>query len=132
MSTGWVAATVRARAMARRRVGSGLARRIAEAPTLDAGHGSWPAPPSSHQRAGTSPRGRARNPGRGAVEPSSRRMDARRRHAAGPVLARRFEQANIERHREQLSVAPPPVRELGSLATSWPRLAATMSLEDLS
>ena len=135
MNTGWVAATVRARAMARRRVGSGLARRIAEAPTLDAGLGLL-AGTAFDAISGQGTSLREAEHGIRAEELWELRVLAGWMPAAGTPLARslaaRFEQANIERHREHLAGrAAPPVYELGSLATSWPRLAATTSLEDL-
>jgi hypothetical protein len=135
MNTGWVAATVRARAMARRRVGSGLARRIAEAPTLDAGLGLL-AGTAFDAVSGQGTSLREAEHGIRAEELWELRVLAGWMPAAGTPLARslaaRFEQANIERHREHLAGrAAPPVYQLGSLATSWPRLAATTSLEDL-
>lgn len=135
MKSGWVAATVRARAMARRRVGSILARRIAEAPSLDAGLA---------QLAGTafedvaSPAMSLSDAEHGirAEQLWELRVLAGWLPAAGTPLARalaaRFEQANVELHRDQLAGrGPAGVFRLGTLATSWPRLAATSSLEGL-
>ncbi|HEX6577762.1 MAG TPA: hypothetical protein VF082_05285 [Jiangellaceae bacterium] len=135
MNTGWVAATVRAKAMARRRVGAGLARRIATAPTLESGlallagtaFDAVSAPGTSLDQAEHRIR---------AEQLWELRVLAGWMPAAGTPLARslaaRFERANIERHRDRLAGRPAsPGYELGTLATSWPRLAATTSLEDL-
>jgi hypothetical protein len=135
VNTGWVAATVRAKAMARRRVGSGLARRIAAAPTLDSGLALLADTAfDAASVAGTSladAEYRIR-----AEQLWELRVLAGWMPAAGTPLARslaaRFERANIERHRDLLAGRPAaPVYELGALATSWPRLAATTTLEDL-
>jgi hypothetical protein len=135
MNTGWVAATVRAKAMARRRVGAGLARRIAAAPTLDSGLARL-ADTAFHAVSG---------PGTSLADAEhlvraeqlwELRVLAGWMPAAGTPLARslaaRFELANIERHRDHLAGrAAAPVYELGALATSWPRLAGTTTLEEL-
>jgi hypothetical protein len=135
VSTGWVAATVRARAMARRRVGAGLADRIARSPTLDDGLGLLAG--TAFEPAAT-PGTSLRDAEQGirAEELWELRVLAGWMPAAGTPLSRalaaRFEQANIEQHRERLSGRPSVEPfELGALATSWPRLARTVSLDEL-
>ncbi len=135
MTAGWVAATVRAKAMARRRVGAGLARRIADSPNLDAGL--------------TLLEGTAYTdvavPGTALPDAEHRiraellwelRVLAGWMPSGGTPLARalaaRFEMANIEAHRDRLAGREePPAFALGALAVSWPRLAATTSLDEL-
>lgn len=135
MTSGWVAATVRARALARRRVGSRLARSIAEAPTLDAGLALLAGTAFEDvSRPGTSLRDAEH--GIRAEQLWELRVLAGWLPARGIPLARslaaRFEQANVEQHRNQLTgrEAEPAFR-LGTLATSWPRLTATSSIEEL-
>ncbi|MGW7680880.1 hypothetical protein ACWGID_09100 [Kribbella sp. NPDC054772] len=132
MSAGWVAATVRVKAMARRRVGAGAARELALAPGLADALG---------RLSGTA-YARAARPGTSLADaewlveaaelwqlrvlsgwlPSSAVGLAR-------VLAGRYELANIVTHARALA-EPGPRRmyyELGSLAMSWPRIGATTS-----
>lgn len=135
MTAGWVAATVRARAMARRRVGPVLARRVAGASSLDAGLALLEG--TAFERvaaAGTSLRDVEH--GIRAEQLWELRVLAGWLPAAGTPLARalaaRFERANIEAHRTRLTGQPAPtVFTLGTLAMSWPRLAATSSLDEL-
>jgi hypothetical protein len=135
MATGWVAATVRARAMARRRVGPVLARRVADAPSLDAGLALLEGTAFDRVAApGTALRD-AEHQIR-AEQLWELRVLAGWLPAAGTPLARalaaRFERANIEAHRNRLAGRPaPPPFTLGTLALSWPRLAATSSLDEL-
>jgi hypothetical protein len=135
MATGWVAATVRARAMARRRVGPVLARRVAGAPNLDAGLALLEGTAFDQVAApGTALRD-AEHQIR-AEQLWELRVLAGWLPAAGTPLARalaaRYERANIEAHRNRLAGRPaPPPFTLGTLALSWPRLAATSSLDEL-
>lgn len=135
MSSGWVAASVRARAMARRRVGTGLARRVAAAQTLGDGVGLL---------RGTAFGDVARTGiDLTEIEHGIRaellwelRVLAGWLPAAGVPLARalaaRFELRNIEAHRDRLAGrAPAPAFLLGALATSWSRLSATRSMDEL-
>lgn len=135
MSAGWVAATTRGRALARRLVGPDGASELATS-------GSWP----DARRAlaatfyGTDLRADADRPaaGRHAVEATIWQL----RVLAGwlppgqNVLARLFagpmEIANIERHLALLEGRHlnPPIR-LGSLAVAWPRVASARSSEQV-
>ncbi|WP_350275734.1 hypothetical protein [Kribbella sp. HUAS MG21] len=136
MSAGWVAATVRAKAMARRRLGAGAARRLAAAPGLA---------DALSMLAGTA-YARAAAPGTTLVEAEQAVAAAEiwqlrvlsgwlPRSAIGlaRALGARYELANIEAHAR--AVATPghrqPYYELGSLAMSWPRIAATISVSEL-
>jgi hypothetical protein len=135
MTAAWVAATVRGRALARRRVGTVRARRIAAAPDLDTGLLLLAG--SAFDRvavAGTSLRTAER-----AVRAEQLwelRVLAGWMPAAGTPLARalaaRYELANIEARRDRLAGrAVDPPFPLGTLAISWPRLAAASSLDAL-
>ncbi|GAA1599247.1 MULTISPECIES: hypothetical protein [Kribbella] len=139
MSPGWVAATVRAKAMARRRLGAGAAHRLASAPSLADALGMLD---------GTA-YARAAMPGAsGATLPEAEQLVAAAelwqlrvlagwlpRSAVGlaRALGARYELLNIEAH--ALALGDPRRRstyhELGSLALSWPRIAATTSVAEL-
>jgi hypothetical protein len=136
MSAGWVAATVRAKAMARRRLGAGFARRLASARGLDDALGMLDG--TAYDR---------------AAAPGTTLPDAEHLVAAAEVwqlrvlsgwlprsavglaraLGARYELANIEAHARALALPGrrPPYYELGSLALSWPRIAATASTPEL-
>lgn len=136
MSAGWVAATVRAKAMARRRLGAGAARRLASAAGLA---------DALSLLAGTA---YARAAAPNTTLPEAEQLIAaaelwQLRVLAGwlptsavglaRALGARYELANIEAHAGAL-VAParrPVYHELGSLALSWPRIAATRSAVEL-
>ncbi|MFI7063593.1 hypothetical protein ACIBL3_21590 [Kribbella sp. NPDC050124] len=137
MSAGWVAATVRAKAMARRRIGAGAARRIALAPSFADAIGLLE---------GTAYR-RASAPGTSLPEAEWLITAAELwqlrvlsgwlpRSAVGlaRALGARYECANIEAHARALAEPGRRQRyyELGSLALSWPRVAATASTHDLA
>jgi hypothetical protein len=121
--------------MARRRVGPVLARRVANAPSLDAGLALLEGTAFDQLAApGTALRD-AEHQIR-AEQLWELRVLAGWLPAAGTPLARalaaRFERANIEAHRNRLAGRPaPPPFTLGTLALSWPRLAATSSLDEL-
>ncbi|TDO58765.1 hypothetical protein EV651_10940 [Kribbella sp. VKM Ac-2571] len=136
MSAGWVAAMVRAKAMARRRLGAGAARRLASAPGLA---------DALSMLEGTA-YARAAAPGTTLAEAEQQVAAAEvwqlrvlsgwlPRSAVGlaRALGARYELANIEAHARAL--AAPGRRqayyELGSLALSWPRIAATISVPEL-
>ncbi len=127
MNANWVAGTVRARALARRRVGAANARRLAAAPSLGVAIQTLADTPYGHDvrsEHGLADADRAIGatllwhlrvlagwlPGRG-VEPVR-------------VLAGWFELANIDELMRSFTGAPAaaPYR-LGALATAWPRLA---------
>ncbi|TCC21601.1 V-type ATPase subunit [Kribbella sindirgiensis] len=136
MGAGWVAATVRAKAMARRRIGAGAARRLASSPGL---------PDALRLLDGTA-YARAAAPGTTLPEAEHQVAAAEvwqlrvlsgwlPRAASGlaRALGGRYELANIEAHARALA-APGQRRtyhELGSLALSWPRIVATMSADEL-
>ncbi len=135
MSAGWVAASVRARAMAQRRVGVAAARSLAGQPTFEA----------ALEALAESPYGRD-------VRVGSTLSEAQRAVAATllwhirvlagwvprgdsrvlRVLAGGFEVANVdERLREVTGGSSDPPFRLGGLATAWPVLAEATSAVDL-
>jgi hypothetical protein len=136
MGAGWVAATVRAKAMARRRIGAGAAQRIARAPNLSDALGLLRG--TAYTKASAP----------GTSLPAAERLVAAAelwqlrvlagwlpRSAVGlaRALGARYERANIETHARGLAE---PGRsgqyyDLGSLALSWPRIAVTTSPQAL-
>lgn len=135
MSAGWVGASVRARAMSRRRVGFAAARSLACCTTLD----------EALEVLSASPYGRDVRPGQ--TLPQAQRAVALTllwhiRILAGwvphgdsrdlRILAGGFEVANVdERLRELTGRSSEPPFHLGSLSTAWPMLAAATSVPDV-
>lgn len=135
MSAGWVAGSVRARALAQRRLGAGAARTLAASSSLEVALAAL---------AGT--------PYRQKVRPGQRLAAAQRAVAATllwhlrvlagwlpregadmlRLLAGWFEIANVDEllHRLAGGEAEEPFR-LGALATAWPRLAPARSTAEL-
>ncbi len=138
MSAGWVAATVRARAMSRRRLGRVAVRELATAPDLEAALSQL-----------------ARSPYRREVRGGMRLAEAERAVVAAAlwnvrvlsgwlprsgvsllrVLASPVEAANVVDHLDHMvrgrpGPAPTPYR-LGALGTTWPRLAATTTPDEV-
>jgi len=134
MSTGWVAAAVRAKAMARRRTGTSAARRIAAAPSLDAGLRMLTGTAYA-DAAESGDLARAEHAIRAEVLWQLRVLAGWMPPPAAPMaraLAGGFEARNIVGHYRRLtgSSAEPAFR-LGSLGTAWARLATTRSVEQL-
>jgi hypothetical protein len=135
MSTAWVAGSVRARALARRRIGPDGARAMATAGGLA----------EAVDLLARSAYGHGVRPGDTLVAASRGIADTvlwNLRVLAGwlppkgadaiRVLLGGFEIANVQEHIRALSGRPtPPPFRLGVLATVWPRLSATSSLDDL-
>jgi hypothetical protein len=134
MSAGWVAAGVRARAMARRRLGLAAVRRLAAAPSLDV---------ARSQLAGTAYAAVASAPSelaaaQRAVAASTLwqlRVLAGWLPASGTTLARvaaaAFERENLVEHLRRLTGAAevPLPFELGSLTTAWNRVRVTTTAD---
>lgn len=135
MSIGWVAGSVRARALARRRLGAAGARTVAASASLA----------EATELLARSPYGHRVSPGSGLADAQRGVADTLVWHlrvlagwlpAAGAELLRPlagwFEIANVDEHLQALRgrAAEPPYR-LGTLAIAWPRLAATGSVEQL-
>jgi len=146
VSAAWVAGTVRARALERRRIGIDGARALLSA-------GSFPAAVEILVRSPYGHRGDAREPTtRHGVHPGddpdaaaygvasallwNLRVLAGWLPAHGTqtlrVLAGWFEIANAEEHVRELAGLPAaPPHALGSLATAWPRMAAARTPDEL-
>ena len=136
MGAGWVAATVRAKAMARRRIGAGAARRIALAANLADALGLLSGTAyTSASAPGTSLREAERLVT--AVELWQLRVLSGWLPNPAVGLARalgaRYERVNIETHARRLAEPGRPGQyyDLGSLALSWPRIAGTTSSQAL-
>lgn len=135
MSAGWVAGTVRARAMARRVLGTRVARELAASSSL-----------------AEAQRGLRSTPFRAAAEPGLSLDEAQHAIAATVLwdlrvlagwlprdgvsmlrlLAGWFEIANVDELLQALAGRRPgPAFQLGGLATAWPRLSQAGSVADL-
>lgn len=135
MSMGWVAGSVRARAMTRRRLGRGAARSLAASGSVQAAVATLVHSPYGHD-----------------VRPGQTLADAQRavvetvlwnlRVLAGwapregatmlRVLLGAIETANVEDHLRRLAGAEaPPPYHLGGLGTAWSRLAGTTSAAEV-
>lgn len=138
MSAGWVAAAVRARAMSRRRLGRLGIRELAEAPDLQA----------ALARLSRSPYAREVRVGMRLAEAERAVVAAtvwnirvlsgwlpREGVSVFRVLVSPVEAANVVDHLDHLTRrtpgAEPPAYWLGGLSTTWPRLAATTTPEEV-
>jgi hypothetical protein len=135
MSGGWVAGSIRAKAMARRRIGAGLAREMAACGSLE----------DALKALAATPYGRERLPGRTLSAAQHEIADAilwNLRVLAGwlpgdgvrllRALAGWFELANVEELLQAMAGRPVEAEfALGALATAWPRLRQATSLAGL-
>ncbi len=158
MSAGWVAGSVRARAMARRRIGPQEARRLAGCGSLTEALGLLAATPYRTALRGPGSSGQARAGEPGAALAAGGQGDlgelAAAQHAIAEALlwdlrvltgwlpqggaqlmralAGWYEIANVGERLAELSGRPPgPTFRLGALATAWPQLRRAGSLADL-
>ncbi|MGC9669778.1 hypothetical protein ACNTMW_24930 [Planosporangium sp. 12N6] len=137
MSARWVAGSVRARALPRRQLGSAGARQLAGSRTLDdAVTALARSPYGRFVRAGDT-LGAAQ---RGVADTLLWNVRVLAGWVPGDgvralrLLAGWFELANVDEHLRALTAAGQPVEppfRLGTLATAWPRLAATTSPAEL-
>lgn len=138
MSAGWVAATVRARAMSRRRLGRAAVREMAGAPDLQAALARLvPSPYGREVRAGMSLAEAERAVVASAVWNVRVLSGWLPRHGVRMlrVLVSPVEAANIVDHLDHLDRGapgprPPPYR-LGALGTTWSRLSTTATPDEL-
>ncbi len=129
MSAGWIACSVRARAMTHRRVGRVAARRLAAGPTIDAALTSLVQSPYGHDVRSGQTLAEAQRAVAATVVWSVRVLAGwapREGVAMLRVLLGAVEAANVAEHVRRMSGAdtPPPFR-LGLLGTAWVRLATT-------
>jgi hypothetical protein len=135
MSRSWVAASVRGRALARRRVGAAGARRLASAHTAGEAIAMLAETPYSHDvRAGDSMVEAQHGIG-AALLWNLRVLGGWVPRDGAPALralAGAFEVANIEEHLRSLhGEVPGPTFRLGTYATAWPRVVVTTSVHDM-
>ena len=132
----WVAGAVRARALARRRIGPASARQLAASPSLDEAVRALADTPYGHDVRPGQTLAEAEHAIGGALLWHLRVLAGwLPRQGVEPlrVLAGWFELANVDEHTQRIAGGGPgqaPYR-LGALASAWPRLAATSSLEGL-
>jgi hypothetical protein len=134
MSTSWVAASVRARALARRRVGAAGARSLAALPLPEA-TAALADTPYHHDVRASDDLAAAQRGTAAAVLWHLRVLGGWVPRSGTPALralAAGFEVANVDEHMRSLRGEPTePAFRLGSFATAWPRLRHTTSLRDL-
>lgn len=129
MSAGWVAASVRARAMTTRRLGRAAVVRLAASPSTEAAVSALAQSTYGHQvRVGQS-LAEAQRAVVHAVAWNVRVLAGwtpREGVALLRVLMAILEMANVQDHLQRLAGAEPPAPfRLGGLATAWPRLQQT-------
>ncbi|WP_066303638.1 hypothetical protein [Arthrobacter luteolus] len=151
MRSDWVAATVRARAMARRRAGAGTCREAAALTSLEQALELFAATAYASELAGAGDLAGAQQATRRSALWQLRVLagwlpvsGARMVRAAGAayelanilVLARRLQETEAAgsgpEHAPARTVQLPEYFELGGLATAWPRLAGAGSTADLA
>jgi hypothetical protein len=135
MSTAWVAGTVRARALARRRLGAGAARALAACPSLGDALAALAATPYRREVQQGQGLAEAQRAVSGTLLWHLRVLAGwlpRRGTQMLRVLAGWFEIANVDEllHRLAGGAAEEPF-QLGALATAWPRLAVARSPGEL-
>ena len=135
MTAGWVAGSVRARAMSRRRVGAVAARALAGRTSLELAVDSLADGPYGHDVRPGQSLGQAQHAVSATVLWNMRVLAGWLPTRSSPImrlLAGGFEVANIdERLRELDGHAVEPPFRLGSLATTWERAAHATSAADL-
>jgi hypothetical protein len=134
--TGWVAGTVRARAMARRRLGQVGARSLAGSASLETALELLAEGPYGHDVRSGQSLAHAQHAVRSTLLWNLRVLAGwlPREGVAGlRALAAWFELLNVDDHLRQLAGEEPllPPYQLGTLATAWPRLARTRTQAEL-
>lgn len=135
MSAGWIAGSVRARAMTRRRLGRVAARRLAAGPTIDAALTSLVQSPYGHDVRSGQTLAEAQRAVAATVVWNVRVLAGwapREGVAMLRVLLGAVEAANVAEHVRRMSGAdtPPPFR-LGLLGTAWVRVATTIRPDEV-
>lgn len=140
MSTSWVAGSVRARAMTRRRLGTAGCRALAASPSLEVALTGLAGTPYGHDvQAGHSLAEAEQAVGATLLWHLRVLAGWLPRGGAGTLrlLAAGFETANVDEHlrglagRENEAYGVVTPYRLGTLATAWPRLATTGSLAEV-
>ena len=135
MSAAWVAASVRARALARRRVGAAGARALAAAGSVSDAVAALADTPYGHDVRALDDLAAAQHGSAAALLWHLRVLGGWVPRSGTPALralAAGFEVANTDEHLQTLRGDPaePPFR-LGSFATAWPRLVRTASTREV-
>ncbi len=135
MSTAWVAAAVRARALAHRRVGAAGARALAGSDSLSDAIARLADTPYGHDVRAVDDLAQAQHGTAAALLWHLRVLGGWLPRSGTPALralAAGFEVANTDEHLQMLRGDPaePPFR-LGSFATAWPRLVRTTSTREV-
>lgn len=135
MSTSWVAGVVRAKALARRRLGAGGARAIASSRGLVEALAALTSTPYGHDVRSGQSLGQAQHAVGASLLWNMRVLAGWLPRAGADVvrlLAAGFEAANLDEHLMALEGRPadPPYR-LGTLETSWSRLYPTTTLAEV-
>src|SRR6266540_5688954 len=135
MSTAWVAGSVRATALSRRRLGLAGARALAASSSLAEAFPSLVATPYGHDVRTDQTLAEAQHAIGGTLLWHLRVLAGwlpREGADALRLLAGAFEIANVDEHLLELAGAPaPPPYHLGSLGTAWPRLARTTTTAEV-
>jgi hypothetical protein len=126
---------VRARALARRRLGAAGARRLAGSDSIEQAVATLADTPYGHDVKATDDISTAQHAVAASLLWNIRVLGGWVPRTGVPALralAAAFEVANTDEHRRALRGEPPgPIFRLGSFATAWPRIAATTSTSDL-
>lgn len=134
MSSSWVAASVRARALARRRLGAAGARALAAQP-LPAATAALADTPYRHDVHASDDLAAAQHGAVATVLWHLRVLGGWVPRSGTPALralAAGFEVANVDEHMRSLrGESTEPAFRLGSFATAWPRLRRTTSMREL-
>jgi hypothetical protein len=135
MSTAWVAASVRARALARRRLGAAGARALATAASLPEAIATLADTPYSHDVHAADDLTAAQRGVAASLLWHLRVLGGWVPRSGTPALralAAGFEVANLDEHLRSLRGDPAePTFRLGSFATAWPRLVRTTSTREV-
>jgi len=135
MSVSWTAAAVRAKALARRRLGGAGARRLAASPSLDEALHRLAGTPYGHDVRVGQDLAQAQHAVRSTLLWHLRVLAGWQPRAGVEMLralAAWFEVANVDEHLRALGGHPTePSYHLGTLATAWPRLRGSASVADL-
>ena len=135
MSTAWVAASVRARSLARRRLGAAGARRLAASESVEQAVATLADTPYGHDVGATDDIATAQHAVAASLLWNIRVLGGWVPRTGVPALralAAAFEVANVDEHRRSLRGDPAgPLFRMGSFATAWPRIAATTTVADL-
>jgi hypothetical protein len=135
VSTSWVAGTVRAKALARRRVGASRARAIARSDDLGAALSALAGTSYAHAVRAGQTLAEAQWAVAGTFLWHLRVLAGWLPRDGGQairLIAGGFEIANVDEHLRRLAGLPAePFFDLGTLETAWPRLASATSLDDL-